>query len=91
MLNVEEEKTRISKEGFTIINVYDDPPGEFFADHDHPADQKLVVIRGSMTVVMAGKTTELKEGDEIFFPARVLHSAKMGPAGCYYVDGERPQ
>lgn len=90
MAEISEIKNKLAREGFSIINEYDDPPGEFFPDHDHSADQYLVVLRGSMTVVMAGETTVLEVGDEIAFPARVVHNAKMGPEGCHYIDGERP-
>jgi len=83
-------KKRMLKEGFSIIYEYDDPPGELYPDHDHPRDQLLVVLKGSMEVKMSGKTSVVREGEEIFFPAKVVHSAKIGPEGCSYIDGERP-
>ncbi|MBI4085182.1 MAG: cupin domain-containing protein [Candidatus Liptonbacteria bacterium] len=90
MENKEAIKERMLREGFTIINEYNDPPNEVFADHDHPGDQLLIVMRGSIEITMSGKTSVLKPGDEIFFPAKVIHSAKVGPEGCLYLDGERP-
>lgn len=83
-------KKRMQKEGYSIINEYDDPPNEIFPDHDHPGDQLLVVMRGSIEVTMNGKTSVLNPGDEMFFPKKVVHSAKIGPKGCPYLDGERP-
>jgi len=78
------------REGYSIINEYDDPPNEIFPDHDHPGDQLLVVLKGSIIVTMQGKTSILKQDDEIFFPAKVIHSAQIGSGGCLYLDGERP-
>jgi quercetin dioxygenase-like cupin family protein len=89
-MSKEEIIKNLKAEGFTVVNEYADPPGEFFPDHDHPGDQKLVIIKGSMTVVMDGKNIEAEAGETIFFPARLTHSAKMGPDGCHYIDGERP-
>ena len=76
--------------GYSIINEYNDPPYEIFPDHDHQGDQFLVVIRGSIEITMNSKITVLNPGDEMFFPKKVMHSAKVGPKGCLYLDGERP-
>ncbi len=76
-------------EGFLIINEYNDAPSEEFPDHDHEGDQFLVVLSGSITITMDGKVSILLPGDEMFFPAHVIHSAKVGPEGCLYIDGER--
>ena len=90
MGNKEAIKQRMLREGFSIVNEYDDPPNEMFPNHDHSGDQLLVVVRGSIEVTINGKTSVLKPGDEIFFPAKMIHSAKVGPKGCLYIDGERP-
>lgn len=90
MENKEAIKERLVRDGFTILNEYDDPPNEFFPDHDHPGDQQLVVMTGSIEIVMDGKTTMLMPGDEMFFPAKMIHSARVGAEGCLYIDGERP-
>jgi len=83
-------KERMLREGFSIINMYNDPPNEMFPDHTHPGDQLLVVIKGSIAITMNNKTSVLNPGDEMFFPAKVIHNAKVGPEGCLYLDGERP-
>jgi quercetin dioxygenase-like cupin family protein len=89
MDNKEVVRQRMLQEGFSLINEYDDPPNEVFPDHDHPGDQLLVVLKGSITITMQGKTSVLKPGDEMFFPAKVMHSAQVGSEGCLYIDGER--
>jgi quercetin dioxygenase-like cupin family protein len=90
MENKEAIRRKMLKEGFSLINEYDDSPNEIFPDHDHPGDQFLVVLKGSIVVTMEGKTSILRQGDEMFFPAKMIHSAQIGPEGCLYLDGERP-
>ena len=90
MDNKETIKERMIKEGFSVVNEYDDPPNETFPDHNHPTDQLIVVLRGLIAITMDGKTSALKVGDEILFPAKVIHSAKVGSEGCLYLHGERP-
>lgn len=83
-------KRRLLRDGFSIINEYDDPPNELFPDHSHTGDQLLVVMSGEITVTMDGKILILKAGDEMFFPKHIIHSAKIGAGGCHYLDGEKP-
>lgn len=90
MENKEKIKQRMLQDSFSIINEYDDPPNEMFSDHNHPGDQLLVVLKGSISITTNGKASILKPGDEMFFPAKVMHSAQVGPEGCLYLDGERP-
>lgn len=90
MDNKDAIKERMLREDFSILNEYDDPPNEVFPEHDHPGDQLLVVLKGSISITMNGETSILKPGDEMFFPAKVMHSAQVGPEGCLYLDGERP-
>ena len=83
-------KERLLSEGFSDIHEYNDPPNEEFPDHGHSGDQLLIVLSGSITIRMNGETSTLKAGEEQFFPANVPHSAQIGPEGCFYIDGERP-
>lgn len=41
MGNKEVIKERMLKEGFIVINEYNDPPNEFFPDHDHPGGSTI--------------------------------------------------
>lgn len=77
------------KEGFSIIGEYDDPPHESFPSHDHPGDQLLVVLKGSVEVIINGKISILKPGGEIYTSAKTIHDLKIGPDGCSYIEGER--
>ena len=90
MKTKEELREEMVQQGFTVINEYDDEPNEFFAEHNHPGDQLLIVLEGSIEITMSGSTILLEPGDQLFFPAGVMHSATVGPKGCLYLDGERP-
>ncbi len=85
----DEIKKRLVAAGYEKIVEYNDPPHEFFADHDHEKDQVIYIFKGSMLVNMQGKEYSLKAGDELFFPAKVIHNAKIGVEGCEYFDGEK--
>lgn len=90
MTDVEAIKDRLRKEGYSVINEYNDPAGEFFSDHIHPVDEHLIVVTGNISVDMDGKHYECGVADELFFPANMIHSAKIGPEGCLYIVGEKP-
>lgn len=89
MINREEIKNRFQKEGYTTVREYNDPPNEEFPDHDHLVDELVIVLKGSMAVKMHNRDYLLKIGDELYFPAKVIHSAKVGPEGCVYILGEK--
>lgn len=89
MESEDEIKKKLAGEGYKKIVMYDDPAGEFFADHSHEADQCIVILAGSMVVSMNDKEHLLKSGDIFYFPANVVHSAKIGSEGCRYFDGEK--
>ncbi len=89
MANKEEIKQKLIAAGYKKIFDYNDPPNEFFAEHDHEDDERVVIISGSLWVKMAGKEYTLKAGDELDFPAKVKHTAKVGPEGCVYLAGEK--
>lgn len=80
---------RLMRDGYTKLVEYDDPPNEVFPDHTHEGDQYIVILKGSITITMLGKTTVMKPGDEMFFPKQTIHSAVVGPEGCVYIDGEK--
>lgn len=41
---------RLKEAGYQTIHEYDDPTNEVFSDHDHPGDQLLVVLIGSIAI-----------------------------------------
>jgi len=80
---------KLRQEGFQEWKEYNDPPGAHFPDHSHEKDQALVVISGSITLSMEGKTSTHSSGEYFFFPKNVIHEAKVSPEGCLYLIGEK--
>ncbi len=80
---------RLTGAGYETIFEYDDPAGELFADHTHPGEEYLVVIRGHIDVNMDRKHYSCGPGDELRFPQMMLHNARMGPEDCLYIVGEK--
>ena len=78
----------LENEGFSEVYAHEDFADTTYTDHAHERKCAHVVIRGSMTIVVQGKVTELQTGDRLDIPAGATHSATIGPEGCRYVFGE---
>jgi quercetin dioxygenase-like cupin family protein len=90
-MDIDKIKQSLIDQGYTTIYDYDDVPGEYFADHSHSGDEYMFIIDGGMKVLMDGKEHLLKKGDELFFPAEMIHNALMDGTGCKYIVGEKPK
>lgn len=88
-MDINQIKKSLIEQGYTTIHDYDDPGGEYFADHSHEGEQKMFIVKGSMKVEMNNKEHMLNEGDELLFPAGMIHNATMGYQGCIYIVGEK--
>jgi len=66
-------------------------PGDRYAAHSHSFEKVLYCVDGSITFVLEGegRRLELKPGDRMQLPARTVHSAIVGPAGCTCIEGHR--
>ena len=42
-----------------------------------------------MTLTMSGQSTTHRVGERCYVPAGAVDAAKMGPAGCRYLIGEK--
>ncbi len=89
MENREEIKMKLQKGGYLTIHEYNDLPNEEFPDHTHDTEELAVIVSGSLNVKMDGLNYLLKAGNEFVFPAKRVHSAKVGPGGCVYIVGEK--
>ena len=86
----EEQLTRrLREEGFKRTYVWQDGPHAFYADHTHPAETAHIILAGEMTLAMDGQTHTFRAGERCDVPAGAVHSARMGPAGCRYLIGEK--
>jgi len=53
-----------------------DPPGQQWEDFTHPTDEVVVVLEGTMEFEVEGQTSRPQPGQELFIPARAIHSAR---------------
>ena len=55
-------------------------------EHRHDNEQLGFVLRGKVTMVIAGEAKELAVGDAYAIPGGVPHSARTGPEGATVMD-----
>jgi quercetin dioxygenase-like cupin family protein len=55
-------------------------------EHRHHNEQLGFVLRGRVTMVIAGEARELRPGETYTIPADVPHSARSGPEGATVMD-----
>ncbi len=79
---------QLEKEGWHSVYEWQDKPGTVYPSHVHQGNVVLFVTEGSITVTVAGVTTEYLPGDRIDIPPNTLHEAVVGPCGAQYVVGE---
>jgi quercetin dioxygenase-like cupin family protein len=61
-------------------------PDVLVPEHRHENEQVGFVLRGSVTMVIAGQGRELRVGETYTIASQVLHSAKAGAQGVSVVD-----
>lgn len=88
-MNEKELSRQLEREGFGRTYVWQDRPGAYYPDHTHNAETAHIVLSGEMTLRMYGRESTYRAGERCDVPAGAVHSAKMGPAGCRYLIGER--
>jgi len=82
---------RLQGEGFSHTYVWEDGPHARYGNHAHPVETAHIILRGELTLTMGGQSQTYREGDRCDVPANAVHSAVMGPRGCRYLIGERPE
>ena len=72
------QRNDLSVPGHEVIQVrVDFAPGVTAAKHNHPGEEIVYVIEGSIEYQLDGKPpVTLKAGEVLFIPAGVMHSAK---------------
>ena len=68
------------------IGFVDIDPGVLVPEHRHDNEQVGFVLRGSVTMTVAGQARELRVGETYSIAGGVPHSAKAGPDGVSVVD-----
>ena len=75
MSTEEQVKKRWQKKGFSF-GVFVDPPGQKWENFSHPTDELFMLFFGEIEIEIAGKILHPKHGEEVFIPARTLHSVR---------------
>lgn len=68
------------------IGFVDIDPGMLVPEHRHDNEQVGFVLRGSVTMTIAGQARELQVGETYSIAGGVPHSAKAGADGVSVVD-----
>jgi quercetin dioxygenase-like cupin family protein len=68
------------------IGFVDIDPDVLVPEHRHDNEQIGFVLRGSVTMVVAGQSRELRVGETYTIAGQVPHSAKAGAQGASVVD-----
>ena len=88
-MHTKEEWEQILKDdGYKSVRTCEDPAGAFYREHVHSYKTAHIVLKGSFSFTMRGKTREYHEGERVDVPAGRSHSGVMGPDGCTYLFGE---
>ena len=88
-MNEQQLVAKLVSEGFLHTYVWEDAPNVRYPDHTHGVETAHIILRGEMSLTMAGETKTYREGERCDVPANAVHSARMGPKGCRYLIGER--
>lgn len=70
--------------------VVDLEPNRVVPEHRHPNEQVGLVLRGTITMTIAGESRRLAVGDTYVIPGDVPHGAETGPEGASVVDVFNP-
>jgi mannose-6-phosphate isomerase-like protein (cupin superfamily) len=62
--------------GYSKPEVKPYPQGWSKGEHTHPVHILITVVAGRMEFIMAGQRFVVEPGDELFYPAHVVHSAR---------------
>ncbi len=61
-------------------------PGSVFGHHNHPEEQLMIVLRGSIDEIIMDGVSRMEEGDVLLLPAGMVHGGTNGPLGCDVLD-----
>jgi len=61
-------------------------PGRVSSFHNHPEEQLMIVLRGSVKETVMDNTTVMKEGDITYLPRNMVHRGEYDAKGCDILD-----
>ena len=65
--------TNRRRRGFSC-NQFVDSPGQDWSNFTHETDELVVVAEGQLELIIGSEKIEMPPGDEVFIPAKALHS-----------------
>jgi unsaturated pyranuronate lyase len=68
------------------VALVDLDPDVLVPEHQHENEQVGFVLKGVVTMTVAGDARKLQVGDTYVIPSNVRHSAQAGPEGATVVD-----
>lgn len=88
-MKLAELEKKLHREGFGHTYIWQDGPDQRYAEHTHAVETAHIILEGEMTLTMDGQSTTYRAGERCDVPAGTVHAARMGPAGCRYLIGEK--
>lgn len=88
-MNLPELERKLQIEGFLNTYVWQDGPDQVYGEHTHPTETAHIILQGEMTLTVNGQSTTYRAGEQCDVPGGAVHTARMGPAGCRYLIGEK--
>ena len=88
-----ELRSRMQREGLAPYS-WSNGPGDTYAVHSHSYEKVLYCVRGSIRFVLPdspedSRAIDLAAGDCMILPARIRHSAYVGPQGVTCLEATR--
>lgn len=79
-LSLKDIRSQWHSRGFSC-DVWTDPPGQVWEDYTHAVDELVMVLDGEVEFEINGEINRPAAGEELFIPARVLHSVRNRGSG----------
>ena len=75
MVNIEKVRKDWFARGYSC-DVWTDPPGQIWENFTHQVGELFMVLEGSVEIEIEGVIQHPSPGEEIFIPAKTLHSVR---------------
>ena len=74
-MNQEQIRKNWEARGYSF-GVFKDPPEQVWADFVHRTDELVVLAEGEIEIEIEGKSKQPQIGDEVFIPAKAVHTVR---------------
>ena len=75
----------INGKGIQVSNLFM-APGIEFAYHNHPEEQLMTVLRGSISEYILDRKDPMETGATLFLPAQMVHGGLLSPQAAHVID-----